>query len=231
MIDRGPDMNDPGMDDPGMDDREGLAAEYVLGTLPLADRAEAERLIARDPGFAALVGDWTNRLAPLNEGYLPVAPPPGVLDRVEARLFPAPEPTRSAGPRWIFRLIGAAAAAAAAVAFALYLPGPATPPVVATLTGEAQDLIVTASFAPDEGRLTVSRTGGAAAGTGQDYQVWLIPAGAAPVPLGLLREAALDVPLAAMPPGTTLAISLEPSGGSPTGQPTGPVLVAAVVEG
>jgi anti-sigma-K factor RskA len=35
-----------------MSDREGLAAEYVLGTLPLPERLEAERLIASDADFA-----------------------------------------------------------------------------------------------------------------------------------------------------------------------------------
>ncbi|MDE2037235.1 MAG: anti-sigma factor, partial [Pseudomonas sp.] len=60
--------------------------------------------------------------------------------------------------------------------------------------------------------------------------LWAIPAGGKPISLGLLpvsgngriqlskeHQALLTAPL-------TLAVSLEPQGGSPTGQPTGPVL-------
>lgn len=214
--------------DRDMDDREGLAAEYVLGTLPAEDRARAERMIASDAAFAAMVADWTTKLSPLNEGYAEVAPPPEVLARVEARLFPA-APRRPAWRIWLGGLAGAAVAVALAVAVLPPLQRPA--PVVATLTGEGQPLVVAASYDAAAGQLTVRRDGGPAAAAGQDYQLWLIPAGQVPVPMGLIRDGDLSVELAALPPGTTLAVSLEPLGGSPTGQPTGPVLVAAVIEG
>jgi anti-sigma-K factor RskA len=215
-----------------MNEREGLAAEYVLGTLPLSDRAEAERLIARDPAFAAIVDDWEDKLAPLTDGYAEIPAPADLLDRVEARLFPAAaSPARSWRPFWLGLFGGLAVAGLAAFVILPNLPGPGVPPVVATLTGEGQDLIVTASYAPGDGKLTVTRTGGATAASDKDYQLWLIPAGQAPVPLGLIRDAALEVPVEALPPGTTLAVSLEPTGGSPTGQPTGPVLIAAVIAG
>lgn len=58
-------------------------------------------------------------------------------------------------------------------------------------------------------------------------QLWLIPGGQAPVSMGLLHN---DIPTrvtlrnTTLPPDATIAISLEPAGGSPTGLPTGPVL-------
>ncbi|MFM2355642.1 MAG: hypothetical protein RLZZ528_1378 [Pseudomonadota bacterium] len=214
--------------DRDMDDREGLAAEYVLGTLPLEDRALAERLIGSDTAFAAMVEDWTGKLAPLNDGYAEVAPPESLMTRVEARLFPVPA-RRPMWRVWLGGLAGAAAAVALAVAVLPPLQRPE--PLVATLRGEGQDLIVAARFDAAAGKLSVRRDGGPAAQTGQDYQLWLIPAGQAPVPMGLIREGDLSVELAALPAGATLAVSLEPEGGSPTGQPTGPVLVAAVIEG
>jgi anti-sigma-K factor RskA len=215
-----------------MNDREGLAAEYVLGTLPLSDRAEAERLIARDPAFAAMVADWDDKLAPLNDGYAEMPAPAGTLDRIEARLFPAiPAAKKSWRPFWLGLFGGLAVAGLAAFVILPNLPEPRVPAVVATLIGEGQDLIVTASYAAGDGKLTVTRTRGTTAASDKDYQLWLIPAGQAPVPLGLIRDAALEVPVEALPPGTTLAVSLEPAGGSPTGQPTGPVLVAAVIAG
>ena len=61
-------------------------------------------------------------------------------------------------------------------------------------------------------------------------ELWLIPADGKPRPLGLLRaDRAVTI---AIPPefagqtvsNAVLAVSLEPPGGSPTGQPTGPVI-------
>ena len=66
-------------------DKEVLAAEYVLGTLDFAERAQAQRMIASDPAFAALVGDWERRLGELNVLVAPVEPPPAILDKIKAR--------------------------------------------------------------------------------------------------------------------------------------------------
>ena len=60
-------------------------------------------------------------------------------------------------------------------------------------------------------------------------ELWLIPAGGKPHPLGLLRadHTVIIIPHDLVPHTTrnaVLAVSLEPQGGSPTGQPTGPVI-------
>ena len=73
------------------------------------------------------------------------------------------------------------------------------------------------------------RVAGSAAPAGQVQELWIIAPDAAPVSLGLLQEASLAVPYPTLPQGWTLAVSLEPAGGSPTGAPTGPVLAAGVV--
>ncbi|MCX7890053.1 MAG: anti-sigma factor [Rhodobacteraceae bacterium] len=219
-------------DIPEMDDREGLAAEYVLGTLPPADRARAESMIASDPAFAASVADWTALLSPLDAAFPEVPPPPGLFERTEARLFPVsarPAPARSSLRFWLGLLAGGALAAA--VALAVLPPVARGPVVVAELRAEDRPLVMRASFDAAAGRLTVARVAGPPAAAGRDYQLWLIPAGQAPVPIGLVREGELAVGLAGLPAGATLAVSDEPLGGSPTGQPTGAVLVAAVVGG
>jgi anti-sigma-K factor RskA len=72
------------------------------------------------------------------------------------------------------------------------------------------------------------------AGAGKDYELWVLPPGKSPVSLGTLKvEQRIERPIDAMraaliQPGTTLAVSLEPSGGSVTGAPTGPVLYTGV---
>ena len=57
-----------------------------------------------------------------------------------------------------------------------------------------------------------------------DLELWALAAGETrPHSLGVLPAAGRRL-IAALPPGTQLLVSLEPRGGSPTGQPTGPVL-------
>ncbi|MGB3314401.1 MAG: anti-sigma factor, partial [Albidovulum sp.] len=168
------------------------------------------------------------KLAPLNEGYEKAAPPPDMLNRIEARLFPKPERPHRAGWLW-GGLAGAALAALTLVAVLPLTQPPVT--VTATLTGEDQPLVIAARYDPEAGALTVNRSDGPPAAAGQDYELWLIPAGEAAISIGLVREGDLTIPLAALPPGATLAVTLEPQGGSPTGVATGPILVAALVEG
>ncbi|MCY1125569.1 anti-sigma factor [Frigidibacter sp. RF13] len=209
-----------------MDDRDGLAAEYVLGTLPLPDRLEAERLIASDPDFATLVARWQAHLAPLDAGYMPVEPPSDLQARIEARLFP----TAPAAPRWRLPLFGALAAGLLAMLIAVFMPAiqpQAT--LTATLTGENQPLTVAAAFYEDRGELSFVRTAGPAAAEGQDYELWIIPEGQGAISLGVLRDGELRVPVEDLPAGTTLAVTLETKGGSPTGVAQGPLLVAAVI--
>jgi anti-sigma-K factor RskA len=70
---------------------------------------------------------------------------------------------------------------------------------------------------------------GAAPPTDRAYEAWLIAPGAAPVSLGLIGAEPLRVPYPDPPQGWTLAVSLEPAGGSPVGAPTGPVLAAGEI--
>lgn len=71
---------------------EGLAAEYVLGTLAGDEREQFIDALARDPALQALVEDWAARLAPLNDPITPMRPPAGVWRNIEAILddFTAP---------------------------------------------------------------------------------------------------------------------------------------------
>ena len=64
----------------------------------------------------------------------------------------------------------------------------------------------------------------------KSMELWLIPPGDKPHSLGLIdpnRPVTIKVPkdlLRAVSNEAVLAVSLEPLGGSPTGQPTGPVI-------
>ena len=49
------------------EDHIALAAEYALGTLDAAERAQVETMMAVDSDFAAVVQAWEFRLSALNQ--------------------------------------------------------------------------------------------------------------------------------------------------------------------
>lgn len=208
-------------------DDDALAAEYVLGVLDAAERAGVELRLRRDADFAAAVVAWEDRLSPLNIGFPEVAPP-DLLPAIEARLFPRETRARR---RWFAPLAGALTAAALAVAVLAVLPPPlpVAPALTAQLAAEGQALAFTARIDRGDGTLTLTRTAGLPAPEGQDLQLWVIGADGVPASLGLIREAESTRPAEGVAAGMVLAVSLEPAGGSPTGLPTGPVLVTGVV--
>ncbi len=68
------------------DERDTTAAEYVIGTLPEAERAAAAARLQSDPAFAAAVRAWEDRLAPLDRETAPVPPPEKLWERVKAAI-------------------------------------------------------------------------------------------------------------------------------------------------
>lgn len=206
-----------------LDEDDALAAEYVLGVLDLPERVAAETRMKNDTAFAARVAAWETRLEGLNAGYDEV-PAPDLMPKIEARLFPTPAKAQRPLFRWLAGALTAAAVAVAAVA--LLQPAPPAP-VVATL-GEA-DAPLRFEARYDGAAITVTRVAGTPAPAGQVQELWIIAPDAAPVSLGLLEAESLTVAYPQAPAGWTLAVSLEPAGGSPTGAPTGPVLAAGTI--
>lgn len=101
---------------------------------------------------------------------------------------------------------------------------------LASVTDEAQFVVL---YDPDAAGLRVQQ----AAGTPADaraQELWLIVGEAAPVSLGLLSDdrrtlISGDAEMGALLPTTTLAVSNEPLGGSPTGARKGDVLAAGAI--
>ncbi len=204
------------------DDDDLLAAEYVLGVLSLADRIAAENRVKFDPGFAALVANWENRLLPLAEAAVPVSPSADVLSRIETRLFPA-APRKS----WLAAVLAIRGAALAAILVSVFFYN-ASPTPTYTATLAANDSPVSYLVQVSDGGISLALTGPAPNET-QSHELWLIVGEAAPVSLGLIGPDPLGLP-ATLAPGMILAVSLEPAGGSPTGAPTGPVLALGPLE-
>lgn len=108
---------------------------------------------------------------------------------------------------------------------------PAEPTYVALLKLPEATMQWTFSIAPEHGRVKVAASGEYAQLGAHSLELWVITPGG-PVSLGVLpvsgtAEMPMPSELAAAAGDTmTLAVSLEPVGGSPTGKPTGPVLTS-----
>lgn len=218
------------LDHSGLPDDELLAAELALGVLEGAERTAAERRAARDHGFAQLVDEWEQRLAPWAAEIAEVAPPPQLWDRISGDLPEASGPGLWHNLTFWRGLSFAAGALAAACLAALIYVGTLTQqqPLVATIEGGGHRHFVATV---DSGRGTVAIVpAGFSSDATRVPELWLIPPDGRPRALGLLRAdqtVVLTLPpdLAALAKSNAvLAVSLEPPGGSTTGLPTGPVI-------
>jgi len=226
------------------DDPNLRAAEYVLGVLTGPEQAIGRNRITFDPGFRNAVEAWENRLAPLSRLADPVPPPPELWDQIAATLdqppvVPDPDappsplgaaPYAYKGARFWQVTTAGALALAAGLAALIVLREP-SPPVAAVLTQTAGGAPALLALAGPGGRLTIQPAIPLPPPPeGRDYELWALPAGALrPRSLGVLPASGrrLEAQLA---PGTRVLVSLEPKGGSPSGQPTGPVLYGGQME-
>lgn len=217
------------------EDIDMLAAEYVLGTLDLAERRAVAARRLREPALDQAIHDWEQRLAPLNEGVPEIAPPEEVWGRIETALQ-TEDPVallRRSASRWKrMALVSSALAASLALTIGLreFTREPATPKFVAVLQKDTASpaFIVSVDI---KARLLTVRPVSAERPAGKSYELWLVNARyEAPRSLGLIQttEFTRSEILESFPvdvvESSTLAVSLEPEGGSPTGKPTGPVL-------
>ena len=219
-----------------------LAAEFALGTLPPRPRARLARAARTEPAVADAIREWEQRLAALAAALPGINPPPKVWTRIVERLGLAETRGTDASGGWWGRLqVWRALAAlgfAAALAFgvALLTPRPEAPPIVAVLAGPDGKAALIASARRSDAFLLVKAVGAAPVAPGRALELWMLPDGQPPRSLGVLPPGGIArVPLAgpseaALANIPALAVSLEPTGGSPTGLPTGPVLYSGRIE-
>ena len=68
------------------EDHIALAAEYALGTLDAAERAQVETMMAVDTEYAAIVHAWEYRLGALNQMVGSIEPRPVVWENIKAAI-------------------------------------------------------------------------------------------------------------------------------------------------
>lgn len=212
-----------------------IAAEYVLGLLNDADAAAFEKRLNDEPALRDACLHWYEEFALLHEQTEATAPPAELKAKIHARLF-AEQSDESKKPFWLWPASLVSGLLLATLIGIFYQQSQLTPfqaDYTASLTTDDSSLRVVASYDQTQNLLQVSSIKATPA-EGRSHELWLIAANAAPVSLGLLRNIAsesivLPESLSSVIIGSTLAISDEPAGGSPTGSPTGAVLTTALV--
>ena len=218
------------------------AAELALGLLDGEERGAALRRVLAEPGFAAQVEWWRSRLAALFDLWPEYAAPPHLGARIEASLDANATPATTNRFAWPALAAVTSAIAASLLLFVMVRPEPTVPvaqpvpvarasSVLVAMLGDAK-APVAAVYDPANGALRVAA--GPGVPNARVAELWVIGGDGVPHALGLLsgRPTALapkGVDRDRITPGATLAISVEPLGGSPTGLPTGPVVATGVV--
>ena len=219
------------------------AAELALGVLDGDERAVALRRVLAEPGFAQEVERWRDYLGQLFAIWPEVAAPPGLFARIERSLdMPHGAVVAPRGRFWpaLAGLTSIAAAGLLVFVVARPVPPPAPSPapttipaarplLVASIAPTAKGAAIAAVFDPARGLLRV--TEGATPAAGRSAELWVIGADKTPHSLGLLTSggATSVTPAVAirrqLAAGATLAVTIEPAGGSPTGAPTGTIVL------
>jgi anti-sigma-K factor RskA len=221
-------------------DDDFAAAEYALGTLDPGERAVMAARRLREPDLDEAIRAWEARLAPLGEAAGPIEPPRDLLPAIEARIRDAPgqAPTNGAVvalrrslTRWRVAAVAASIVAGVlAVGFIARETTRETVPheYVAILQKDAASPAFAITVNLDKREFTV-RPVAATAPPGKAYELWLIdPKIGPPQSLGVIaadsatRRANLAQYDRAVVEDATYAVTVEPLGGSPTGQPSGP---------
>lgn len=226
-----------------LDDIEGLAAEYVLGTLSRDERQSVveRRIVNKDLDRA--IGAWESRLGPWTETVAPVVPSPNLYDKIRSQvgwaqhvvlLKSREQQLARRAARWRNAFVGATAIAASLIGIlgyretfkskeatqyvAVLSAGKDLPAFLLTVDTRTDMAVITAVNAPAQSDRT--------------YQVWMV-SDEMPKPksLGMVNKPG-EMQLMPMQSGkemnllmnASFVVSVEPMGGSPTGVPSGPLL-------
>ncbi|KQP22699.1 anti-sigma factor domain-containing protein [Pseudorhodoferax sp. Leaf267] len=231
------------------EERSVAAAEYVLGTLDAAARAELEALLPSDAALRAEVYAWQDRLLPLATRGPAAEPDASLWPRIAERIArpapsapPSPMPAaQSATPaandalwrsqrRWrATALLSMAATVALAAVLVLRPPETQVRYITLLQAPETQRTGWVVEATSGERIRLVPIEAGAAVPAGKSLQFWTKPQGAdRPTSLGLVQPGTrLELPVERSPglgAEQLFELTLEPQGGSPTGLPTGPIL-------
>lgn len=227
-------------------DDQHIAGEYALGLLDGDALVEAERRLVADPGFARMVEDWRTRLAELDHTAEPMAASRELWERISATVSaPRPAAVRTNAGAWraftnSLRALRLAAAGGtlAAIAFAILAAvfftqardeAARKPVYVAILVNDTTRQAGAVVNAFGDGRVELIPLVDIDVPAGRVLEIWTLwDRSVGPRSVGLIgRARTTRLSLDSLPRTAAdqlFEITLEPSGGSPIGRPTGPIL-------
>jgi anti-sigma-K factor RskA len=222
---------------------DALVVEYLLGTLRSSARLRFERAMREEPFVATRVTYWQQQFALRFSKASEVQPSPLVWTRIASDLKLSQHETPWYAKLALSGARGWSFAAALGLVFVLgwfvlQNMQQSSFQTIAKLSGDAAMISgnsVVASLSKDGRKVAFKADRALAAETQKSFEVWLLPKeGGAPISLAVLASlnAQIEIPSAQvgrLSAGAKLAVSVEPRGGSPTGAPTGPIILVGAI--
>lgn len=215
-----------------------LSAEYVLGTLKGAARRRFEQLVAQKPSWLLSIQWWEKHLHVLADTLPAQQPHARVWANIQSQLFNKAASSQPAASAWsgLFKFLSTAIVASVATFLILQSPKEAVTEqyeavaMLSSKTAESGWHLSLKQSQVGEARINAYSLASLVQKPSNAYELWLLPENSGkPISLGLLPQRGdktLVVPAAVLAQfkNSNLAVSIEPVGGSPTGQPTGDVV-------
>ncbi len=232
-------------------DKEALAAEFALGLLDPERAAYCAALARSDANFAARVEIWRRNLIEIDMTVSPEPATQVLWQRIETGIASATatkaahssrDAIRQTREGWFttlwsylpaWRAMGITAATAClvlAITLIVQTRDVARLPVMVAVMMSEQNRPLALVNTFRSGRTELIPLEALAAPEGKSLQVWTLwDRGRGPVSVGLLEVMqSVNLAVAGLPatiPDQLFEVTLEPAGGSPTGRPTGPILM------
>lgn len=219
-----------------------LAHQYVLGLLEGEVLTGFERQLLADPALAAEVDRLASQFQALDDTATPLPVDPGLWFAIERQIEASPanvhqlaapsRQRRPTQPAWYWPSLAASLLIALGLGYLVGNLGSTQPQptLIAVLLdqSDASPGALIEAFADQSVRLVPLEQ--FAVSANQVLQVWTLPDPATgPVSLGTFTDpAAIRLSAGSLPSprsGQLYEVTLEPAPGSPTGRPTGPILV------
>jgi len=218
------------------DDIDTLAGEYVLGTLPYAERQDVARRLEHDLALRKAVDAWEQRLQSM-QALAPAQTPSDYLwQRIERSIDAVPAtPAQAPRERWWqrpapWRWTSAMGLAASLLFAVLWFnqPPPAATTWMVVLVAPQDKSPGWVVQARDSQHVQLIPLGMTTVPADKALEFWTkADSWSGPVSLGLVKPGqSVEVPLEALPPleeNQLFELTLESPTGSATGKPTGPV--------
>ncbi len=238
------------LDHPELQSR--LAAEYVLGTMQGGARRRFEEYLRDSQSLRTAVSQWEIRLMPMADQIPSVTPPDRVWQKIIGRVHGNQTPAlaginkqnaanRPTGWRLFDSLIFWRNLGLSASTLVVVL----TVGLFAGNTWQAHDPMMTAVLAedgvarmvveqPKSDLLMVKMVKPWKTASTNSLQLWVMPKDGPPRSIGIInQDGSTKIRMQDLPSmldnGLSFAVTKEPVGGSPTGQPTGMVICKGVI--